>query len=363
MKHTSKSLFQLAVTLLLGSCLLVLTLEQAWAGDGSGLQFSVAVDILGKSGQAGGGTSDRVEVREAEVMLFAPADHLFDGMLSLAAHQESGVAHFEIHEAFIGSSKLIPRTRFRIGQYFLGIGRLNQFHRHDWPFVSAPRVHRTFFGSEGLLDTGLEFSLLTPLPFYFDISAGITNGWNFGHSHDEGNAPLIPTHYVRAVNYFDLPWNGGVQTGINYLGRKASDGTQFTFFGLDLTAKWKEGRRMLILVQSETWFRLQPKNDSSQEEVLGGYLYPQYGIDENWSFGVRGEYYSVLSYQDVLGRPISNAVLGLVPTLAFKPSEFSTLRLAYTHEWNAEDGRSTQQNQAVELQATFILGAHPAHDF
>src|SRR3989338_6739695 len=126
------------------------------AEDGSGLKVSAAVDIVGsvKTRKKSSG-EDRIDVREAELLLTGPIDHRFDGLLSLAAHRENGVARAEVHEAFISSSKLVPRSRIKVGQYFLGIGRLNRIHRHEWNFISAPEVHQRFFGSEGLLDTGL----------------------------------------------------------------------------------------------------------------------------------------------------------------------------------------------------------------
>jgi hypothetical protein len=210
-------------------CLLEIMLAVASVAqaDSGGLQTSVAVDIVGNAfSREKGSPASKLNVREAELFLYAPIDHLFDGVLGIAAHQEKGAALFEIHEATIGSNKLIPWSRFRVGQYFLGVGKLNSVHRHDWPFTSAPKVHEEFFGKEGVDDTGIEYSVLPPLPVYLDLTIGVTNGWKYGHVHNSGKEPKTPTHYLRLANFVGLPLDGGLQTGLNYLSRKDSESTR-----------------------------------------------------------------------------------------------------------------------------------------
>ena len=186
----------------------------AETSDGSGLRIGANADILGQAGlNNGNSASNQLQVREAEIVMYAPADHLFDGALSAAAHHEDGGFKFEVHEAYIGSTKLIPRSRFRVGQFFLGVGRLNQFHRHDWPFISAPRVQKDFFAEEAASDAGLEYSFLAPLPFYLDLTAGLTSGYGYGHFDGDGAKPKVPTHYFRAVTFAAFESGGGVQIG------------------------------------------------------------------------------------------------------------------------------------------------------
>ena len=51
-----------------------------------------------------------------------------------------------------------------------------------------------------------------------------------------------------------------------------------------------------------------------------------------------------------------------VPTLTYEASEFASFKLAYTHSVKTEDNKTTN-DQSLQLQTVFILGAHPAHDF
>lgn len=86
----------------------------SWAIDAvtnpTGLQQAVAVDIVGKSRQGADGPTDRLLPREAELILFAPTDYIFDGMLNLAAIHETSkrgsetlaTAHaFQVQSTFI----------------------------------------------------------------------------------------------------------------------------------------------------------------------------------------------------------------------------------------------------------------------
>lgn len=318
-----------------------------------GLQMSAVVDLLGQGALGPSSTAaKRFDMREAEISFFSPADTWWNGTLSSAAHLESGELNFEVHEAFLGSSKLIPRVRGRVGLFFLGVGRLNSFHRHDWPFPTAPRVHSTFFDAEGAADTGAELSWLLPLPFYLDFTAGMTNGWNWGHAHSVGTAPAFPTHYTRLATSFEVPGGGTSLVGINYVGRVSSTQSGQYLFGIDGTFKWREGKTLLFLLQTEGWWRaLRPlAGTGTAEDDFGLYIFPQVGLSSAWKVGVRLDSYAVVNIGGVA------PIYAVVPVVSWEPSEFTRFRTAFTQEWPTGD-------RMIELQVSFILGAHPAHDF
>jgi hypothetical protein len=331
--------------------------------DGTGLKTSIAVDMVGSfKADKDSAANDRLEMRGAEATFFAPVDHLFDGLLSLAAHPESGETVFEVHEATLSTTKLVPRSKIKVGQFFLGVGRLNRTHQHDWAFVSAPVVHRTYFGDEGALDSGVEYSWLLPTATYLDLTVGVTNGWVYGHAHNEGEKPRRPTHYARLATFAELG-EGGLQAAANYLGRQSSDGEETRLVGIDAVAKWKNGRVTSWLIQSEAWQRLVQPPAGDQETSAGAYAFIEYGLSESTAVGTRFDYFSVLSLKDVSGDAVGNSIVAVVPTLTYKPSEFSRFRLAYDHKIIQQDGLEDRTDPVVETQAVFIMGAHPAHDF
>lgn len=332
--------------------------------DGTGLKASASVDMVGTfKGNKESAAKDEFVIREAELLLTAPIDQLFQGQLSFAAHREGGESVAEVHEAFISTSKLIPRSTIRVGQFFLGVGRLNRFHRHEWPVVFAPRVHEQFFGTEGALDSGIEYSYLAPLPFYLEATVGVTNGWTYGHTHNEGEKPKEPTHYGRLATYLDLPYDGGAQLAYNFLSRTDSVNDKVTLNGIDLTAKWREAGVLNFLLQGETWLRNKRPHDGGEEKTFGSYLLPQYAVDSQLFLGVMVDHYTVLTLKDITGKHIDNSIVSCAPTITYKASEFSTLRLAYDWQLDKQEGRDDRTDNRLEVQANFIIGAHPAHDF
>lgn len=358
-----------ARAILCGLALYGLSSGNAVAQEGTGLKYSVAGDIVGTLGAKKATTAssdrDRMIGREAELSLYGPVDHLFDAQSSLAAHFEDGESTYEIHELFVSSSKLIPRSRLKLGKFFLGVGKLNRVHRHDWPFTTAPLVQSELFNTkEGADDAGFEYGYLLPVPFYLDLTVGLTSGFTFGHSHSAGSRPLTPTHYARLATYFDLFSDGGAELGLNYLGRTAGDRTKSDYVGLDVTAKWRDGKTVRFLLQSEVWWRQTKAGNGVIERKLGSYTFPQFGFSPNWLIGLRFDTLSFLNKTNSLTQQREkNINYWIVPTLTYKASEFSTFRLSYTWKNYRELSQVLSSDRLIELQAIFILGAHPAHDF
>lgn len=314
----------------------------------SNLKISAAVDIVGGYKLNKESTAkDKTDVREAEIMLQSPIDDNFDGQVSFAAHQEKGQMIAELHEGFIETSKLVPRSNIKLGQYFLGVGILNKVHRHEWNIISAPQVHEKFFGKEGALDTGLEYHFLFPGSLYFNITAGITNGFTYGHSHDEGEKPHQPTHYARAgvlILNADL--------GVNYLSRTSADHIEMTLYGIDFQVNDEK-----YLFLSEFWLRKLKPHDAEGEDTFGFYVLPQIALGEKYFAGILYDYYTITTLKDATDKSISNSDQHIVPTFTVKPSDVTTFRLAYNHGISKK--ADTQiQDRKVELQVNFVIGHH-----
>ena len=300
--------------------------------------------------------ADKLLPRGVELSLYGAIDHLFDGHVSLAAHQEEGVAVFEIHEAYISSPRLVNGLNLKLGQYFIGIGRLNRIHMHEWPFISAPVVQKKFFDTEGVLDNGVEASYLLPLPFYLDVTVGVTNGFVYGHAHNEGKKPKSPTSYARLATFHSFG-DFDVKPAINYLQRKAEDGTLTSIAGGDVTAKLKPSKTLIWLLQGEYWQRTVKRDHAKAEKDAGGYAYLQYGFTSQVSMGARFDYYSVTSSE------LKNSITAYVPGIGYQASEFSHWRFALNHEISSVEHQEDVKRTFFEVQSTFILGAHPAHAF
>ena len=328
-----------------------------------GISPFVAVDMYGafKVDKESAAT-DLFEIREAEFSLSAPVDHIFDGTFAVAAHSENGVHLFELHEAWLSTTKLIPRMQLKAGQFFLGVGRLNRIHRHDWPFMSAPVVHQSFFGDEGVLDSGAEASSLLPTPFFLELTFGLTNGWVYGHTHDEGEKPRKPTHYVRLATAGEI-LGGDTLFAANYLSRTTAANERTQLFGSDFVAKWKHGTQTALTAQGEFWQRQVSPPNAAKKIEQGAYLFAGRDIFSSTGIGLRTEYFTNLTLKDALGQRASNSISGVAPQISYRPSEFSSMRAGVNFQDQQQADNVRKINRILEFQLVYLMGAHPAHDF
>ncbi|MDG0815383.1 outer membrane beta-barrel protein [Bdellovibrio svalbardensis] len=326
------------------------------------LNFSAALDAVAPI-DFEDSSNNQLQIRSAEFMLYGALDPYFDALINFAAHNEEGEYKAELHEGYIGSTKLLPGFRFKAGTFFLGVGRLNQFHQHDWPFISAPRVQSEFFADEGIHDTGLEMSYLLPTDSYWDITVGVTNGYQWGEDSVRAK-PQAPVLYIHPVTFIDLGADKGLQLGLNYLTRTDAQGLKTQLSGLDFVFKQKEGRFNRWFLQSEIWYQNQNSSVTDRSEKIGAYIYPEYGISQNWAVGLRFDGFSDLS-QTFEGSTDKqkNLDYAFAPTLTYKTSEFAIWRMAYTHEVKNVSQEADKIDRKIEFQFIAILGAHPAHTF
>ena len=341
-------------------------LVSGYAIEGTGLKMSIVGDMIYSQGINKTSTADeKMTMRGAEIALYAPVDHNFNGTLNLAAHDEGGNTYFEIHEMFLDSGKIIPNTEFKVGRFFLGVGRINRIHRHDWPFIKAPRVFQSFFGLEGVFDDGLEMSHLLPMEkFYLNFTWGITSGYRYGHAHTRGSKPRTPLHYLKLETFQNFSNTEGMLIGINYLGRTDQNENQVRLVGLDLTAKWRDNKKLSYMFQSELWYRHQKNNLGVENEQAGVYFFNQYSLTHSFLAGLRLDMYKDLSKRHSLtDRKINNIEYGIVPEITWKSSEFANIKMGFSHTFTREEGRTERKDTRFEVQWVFILGAHPAHNF
>lgn len=334
--------------------------------DDGGMKISATADLVGGFNLEKNDTkyraNDLFQPRSMDLNIYGPIDPYFDGVISVSAHKEASETIFTIHEAFISSNKLLPRSQLRLGKFFLDIGRLNNFHQHEWPFITPPLVHKEFFGSEGVIDSGLEYSFLAPLPFYLDIRLGVSNGYTFGHSHSEGEKPKDPNQYVHVLSFLSIN-EIDVQPGFSLLRRRNHEGRDEQYAGFELTAKKKTGRVLTLLSQTEAWHRnLKPK-DGPKETTWGAYSYLQYGFKNGLELGLRLDYLTVDSLKDVRGTKVENWTTSISPSIALKPSEFSKFRLSYHKTEQKDPVLGLIKSNTFYIQTTYTLGAHPAHAF
>ncbi|PIK13630.1 hypothetical protein [Halobacteriovorax sp. JY17] len=346
---------------------LLLLSSNAFSADNGGLKISAAADMLYEQGiNKSSSAKEKLEMRSAEITLYSPIDHNFNGVISIAAHNHEGKNQFELHELYVENTSFIPRSTLKVGKFFLGIGRLNRFHRHDWLFTSAPKVNEEFFGEEAAFDSGIEYNYLLPTEAIFNLTLGVTIGDDFNHEHDhheddaghdeESEKAKYPTHYLRFSHFKEFSTTKGMETGLNLLRKKNAHGEEQTLLGLDYILKNRVGKVNTFVLQSEVWFR-ESEEEGVKTEELGGYIFNDYSILESSSIGFRVDVLKNLtSTTDQLD-------YGTTGQYTFNSSEFSKIRASLSHTFSRHDGSTLNKDTKAMLQVVFILGSHPAHVF
>jgi hypothetical protein len=99
-------------------------------------------------------------------------------------------------------------------------------------------------------------------------------------------------------------------------------------------------------------------------EQDGGYVSFQYRASQIWWMGIRGEQ-ARKSFTDFLvddtGAPITGKVNRVSANIAWVPSEFSFVRLEYSHA--KADGGIHPTDDRLMIQMSYTIGYHPAHAY
>jgi hypothetical protein len=350
--------------------------------------IGVAGDFVGNITQAnvekaGGGTftgsENRFFPREIELSLFGQVDPYASAVVRIEAGEEErgGEIGVNLAEAYFTLLTLPFGTQAKIGLMRNRYGYINEFHAHDRPWIDQPNVITNFFGPEGLREAGAELTLVPDLPFYLEALVGIFNGDN---EDAFGRGTLRhPLATGRLRTFFELGHENALQLGISVAAGQTLESNRSTILGWDVRYKYHpEGwLHPLVTFTSEGLHSFRKVDvpvdldgdggidqiDKRQRNHNGMYAGLEVQPFRRWAGGARYD------WSQYLANP--GWEWAIEPYITFWPSEFLRFRVAYKHT-----DRSAQTRDAFNLndssartvdeflfQATFILGAHPAHPF
>lgn len=337
------------------------------------------------------GRENRFFPREIELSLFGQIDPYARGEVRLEAAEEfedgEREDHFGLAEAHLTLLTLPLGTQLKMGLMRNRFGLLNQIHQHDLPQIDRPNVLVRFFGEEQLVEKGAELTWVAPLPVYLEALLGVFNGDNeeaFGHGSLK--EPLVTG---RLRTFFELGPAGAIQLGVSGATGKTDERRRSSFIGADLKYKYTPGgwRHPLFTLAGEGLLGSRRAGVTEEVEVpvdtdgdgvpdavetvemtrnrtfkrYGWYAYGEVQPWKQWRGGVR---YDWTKFPVDPGHEWA-----IQPYIAFMPSEFLRFRLAYkrterSHQVTGPDDRGSARSvDELLFQATFILGAHPAHAF
>lgn len=379
---------------------------------------STATDEELESLQGGGHDPNRrgFTLQAAELSLSGMVDPYFMAEAHIAASPEHGV---ELEEAFITTTALPYGLEAKAGYSLIEFGRINSSHMHAWTWMDQPVIATRLLGGDGSRAPGARVAWLAPLGWYSQLTVGAYNaddesmasfqGEAGGHDHDDhGDEPERTTGgrlrsdelttgsmadlacLIRWENAADL---GGaeVKLGLSWLtGPNASgDGMRSDLYGADLVvgAKPASGPFTAIKATIEAMYRSAEVPDSEEageDEVAGTtddfiaaqdtlvdwglYAQVELGIGERWSCGVRGEYATAsgdsVDHAGMIDHDedaLRDTRIRISPLVAFRPSEFSRLRVQY--DYDKAEHLADGEAHSVWLGLDVLIGAHPAHGF
>jgi hypothetical protein len=349
--------------------------------------IGIAADFVGTFTQrnvekAEGGTfsglENRVFPREIELGLFGQIDPYASGVVRIEAGEEERGGDIAVHlaEAYLTLLALPYGTQAKLGTMRNRFGWSNSYHEHDLPWVDRPDVYRVFLGDEGLRETGMEATWIPDfLPFYLELLGGVFNGDNETAFGRGALRDPLATGRVRA--FFELTDSQAVQVGASVASGQTSERLRSTLVGYDLKYKFRPDGWLhpLLTLGTEGIYSMRRTErgvdvdgdgvddvgEKRWRNSFGWYGWAEVQPWRRWAFGAR---YDSTQYPDAPGWQWA-----VEPYVSFLPSEFLRFRLAYKHTDRqqrvdlAGNGGSARLVDELLFQATFILGAHPAHSF
>lgn len=309
-------------------------------------------------------TSTGFQLQQLEMTLGASVDHIF----RMDANLVFSLSGVELEEAYVTTLGLPWSLQLRAGQFLSRFGRINPTHPHTWDFVDQPFVIGKFFGSEGNRGLGVELSWLTPLPWYLEIvgsaQMATSNASNRSYLGSNGKTDGVQDFlYTLSIKQFfqlhdsvGMYWGLSAQTGPNSTGKD----NRTNIFGTDLHLKYSPQTypEMSLVFQTEAMFRLRQIPGELNFDGAG-YAQIVWQIDRNWATGVRGEYGSGMSTDDLDAFWTDDRWRVTLQATWF-PSHFSRLRAQASVDmpkWQKDP------IYALFLALEFTAGTHPAHNY
>jgi len=281
----------------------------------------------------------------------------------------AGNGSVDPEEAWARNTSL-PGIQLKVGKLRGTFGKQGLLHTHAFPFVEGPIVMENTIGGEGFKDPGAEVSWLTPLPWYSELTGGAYQavGLDADQPLDLGstrhdNIPLL-AHWKNLVDLNDATT---LEIGQSYLAGRGADHARHMAFGGDLTLRnvpARNSNRRGWIAQAEYLQRGASGAGGYGRQADGGYASLQYRLSQVWWAGARAEQArdSFADFQvDETGAPRAGRVTRYTANLAWSPSEFSFVRLEYSHA--KTDAGVHPTDDRILLQISYTIGYHPAHAY
>ncbi len=295
-------------------------------------------------GHDGHDSGSSVEVTEIELQLSSSVDGYAKADIIVALH----AGQLEVEEAYVTLTEMPRSLGARVGRLRLPLGKSSPLHTHQLPFIDRSRTVAVLVGDEGLADTGVELSWLTPLPWFSELTLTVAGGEPapFG---SPGASHLL--YAARWRSLWDLGETATLDVGVSAATGHDGEEEAAVLGAADMSVRWRplEGARAASLL----WRTEALGRSLHDDEDAGAYSLIAWQAARRWWLQARYERLGLTGDLE--------AEQGLSALVAYVPSEFQALRLQYGRRGHVEG--SEPDRWEVQLQYGFSVGSHPAHAY
>lgn len=310
-------------------------------------EISITGDVVGFANDQG---TEDFNPRELELNLQSALDPFSMTKWTLSFNEEEGV---DIEEGYITYAGLRGGIHLTAGKFRQNFGVLNRWHLHALPQLDYPLALQTYFGEEGLAQTGLSATWLLPRPWATanELTVELTDGSSDafgGESFDR----LVGLAHLK--NYWEASPSTYVELGLSGIAGGNGAGGDSRVWGGDFTVHWQPPARAKY--REITWRTevLRSERDDPEgeegaaQEAWGGYSYVEGLLRQNLYAGLR---------YDRVEDPMlpERVVWGLFPNLTWWQSEYVRLRGEYGF---LKDDLTGDSEKRFSLQIVWSAGPH-----
>jgi hypothetical protein len=307
-------------------------------------EISITGDLVGFTTDV---DREDFDAREFELNFQSALDPFSLTKWTLAFSPEEGV---DIEEGYVTYTNLPGGLGLTAGKFRQNFGVLNRWHLHALPQIDYPLALQTYFGEEGLAQTGLRAAWLLPRPWATanELTLELTDGESdaFGGESFES---LVGLAHLK--NYWDVGDAVYVELGLSGIAGGNGSGGDSRVYGADFTFHWQPPSRAKY--REVTWRTELLRSDRDDElgidhRAWGGYSYVEGLLAQNLYAGVR---------YDRVEDPLDpgHVTWGVFPNLTWWQSEYVRLRGEYG--FTKDDLTGGEENR-FSLQLTWAAGPH-----
>lgn len=307
-------------------------------------EISMTGDLVGFATDQG---REDFDGREFELNVQSALDPYSLTKWTLSFSPEEGV---DIEEGYVSYTGLPGGLTLTAGKFRQEWGVLNRYHLHALPQVDYPLALQTYFGDEGLAQTGVSASWLLPRPWATanELTLQLTDGESdaFG---GESFERLVGLAHLK--NYWDVGEAVYAELGLSGIAGGNGAGGESRVWGGDFTLHWQPPTRAKY--REVTWRTelLRSERDDEEgvrREAWGGYSYVESLLARNLYGGVR---------YDRVEDPLDPGHVrwGVFPNVTWWQSEFVRLRGEFGF---LKDDLTGEKEKRFSLQLTWAAGPH-----